>query len=127
MCLVFGRWLAKFVVSVSFVAVFAQNAIAAPLLLGMLFNEVSDIRVSRRADGAIFAVVQGRAWGWYHHVTFPVGDIAGKQCLQKFMDYMSHTDNKQIQFGGYASGQIVDTPNRTTKSDITVLTECYYR
>ncbi len=99
----------------------------ASVLLGMLFNEVNDIHVFKRPDGRPTVVVQGRAWGWYHHVTFPAADNTGKQCMQKFVDHISSGGNKQVQFGGYSAGQVVDQPTRTTRTEFSVITECYFR
>jgi hypothetical protein len=106
--------------------IFARPANAS-VLLGLLFNEVNDIHVFKRPDGRPIVVVQGRAWGWYHHVTFPASDTTGKQCMQKFFEYISSGSGKQIQFGGYSAGQVVDQPSRTTRTEFSVITECYFR
>jgi len=110
------------------IALFANSKMAnASVLIGLLFNEVNDVRVFKKSDGRPIVVIQGRAWGWHHQVTFPASDTSGKQCMQKFVEHISNGGSKQIQFGGYSAGQVVDQPTQTTRTEFSVITECYFR
>lgn len=96
---------------------------ASSPLIGLLFHEVNEIAVS--PDGQRVAI-KGRAWMWNHHITFPISDASGRQCLKNFAEQQKNR-GRELQFGGYYTWQSVDQNARTTTTDFGVITECYFR
>lgn len=105
----------------------SQTARAASPLIGLLFQEVDEVHLTKQGEQIVVAV-KGKAWMWNHNINFRITDASGRQCLNNFLDMLNSAPRtKQLQFGGYYSGQTVDQQGRTTTTEINVMTECYFR
>jgi hypothetical protein len=102
---------------------FAPNLTST--LMGLLFSEVNEVHLTKQGDSSIITV-KGKAWMWNHNVTFRLTDNSTRQCLNNFIDQLNNK-TLQLQFGGYYSTQNVDQPNKLTTTEMTVITECYFR
>lgn len=101
---------------------------ATPLtstLMALLFSEVNEVHLTKMGDASI-VTVKGRAWMWNHVVSFRLNDSSTKQCLNNFVEQLNNK-TVQLQFGGYYATQNVDQANKLTVTEITVITECYFR
>lgn len=104
-----------------------QTAKAFSPLVGLLFQEVNEVQLSKQGDQSVVAV-KGKAWMWNHNITFHITDSSGRQCLNNFLEILNAGHGRQLQFSGYYSGQqTIDQASRTTTTDFTVITECYFR
>jgi len=104
-----------------------QVARAASPLVGLLFQEVNEVHLTKQGEQIVVAV-KGKAWMWNHNITYRITDASGRQCLNNFLEILNvAARTKQLQFGGYYSGQTVDQNSRTTTTEFSVITECYFR